>query len=72
MPNYHDGGEFMIEVSLRYTAYVPYWTDAVKWVNSHKAEIIGHMRMELAEPDRCKITFEDNWGDLVDFNIQRV
>ena len=71
MPNY-DEREFMIEVSLRYTAYVPDGTDAVEWVNSNKAEIIGHMRMELAEPDRCKITFEDNWGDLVDFGIERV
>ena len=59
--------EYVIEVSLRFTAYVSGDTDSGKWVEEHKYEIIDAMRSKL--DGRCSIVFEDNWGDLVDYTI---
>ena len=60
--------EYCIDVSLRFVAYVPDGTDASKWVEEHKDEIIGAMRSKL-DSGNVKIVFEENWGDIIDYGI---
>ena len=56
----------LIEVALRFTAYVPDDTDGDEWVREHREEIIGSMRSRLE--GECEFKFEDSWGDLIDYS----
>ena len=60
--------EICVCVNLRYAKHVPAGTDVWEWLDKHKDEIIGSMRL-LLDSDGCRFVFADDWGDLIDYDI---